>query len=131
MAHPGGRPTILTEELLTKAREYRDFWYTLKDHLNREPVIPTLEGLALYLDINKDTITEWCKEDGEFSVIADNIRKTKSSLMQQRGLSGDFNSKIAALLLGHEGYREKQDMDVTTGGEKLGVVILPAKDKQE
>lgn len=122
-----GRPTLLTEALVTKAQEYADYWFTTKDE-----VIPTVEGLALYIDVNKATVYKWCQETGElntqFNDIVSKLRDTKAKVLQNKGVTGEFQQKISALLLGHEGYREKQDIDVTTQGEKLGVVILPAKE---
>lgn len=121
------RPSILTQEILTKASAYVSFW-----HLQKDEVIPTVEGLCLYIDVSKSTVYDWCKDEGEmhkeFSDIVSKLRETKAKVLQNKGVTGDFNAKIAGLLLGREGYAEKVENDITTGGEKLGVVILPAKE---
>lgn len=120
-----GRPTEYTEDLITKALHYKDYWQLA----DKDDVIPTIEGLGLYIGVSTKTIYEWCKdpEKEELSNIVIEIRQKKSKLLQNKALKGDFKERIAGLLLGHEGYRQAQD--VTTDGEKIqGVVILPSKE---
>lgn len=122
-----GAPTLYNEVKLEMARDYVDnqVWKTDGD------VFPTIEGLALYLNVSRDTIYEWASQVGrkEFSDIVNKLRNQKSKVLQNKGAVGDFNAKIAGLLLGHEGYREKIDQDITSKGEALGVVVLPAKEE--
>jgi len=133
MAYPGGRPTIYSDEILIKTQEYIDLCedeevdqvvgmsakgtelYKNKLKVN----LPTIEGLAYHLNINKDTIYEWCKVHGGFSDVIDNLRAKQARELVSKGLSGDYNPTIAKVLLSKHGYSEKQEVDVTTQGEKI------------
>jgi hypothetical protein len=128
-----GRPTSYDEEILKKTREYIEscedeeiqqlsglsakgtelYKQKLEVHL------PTIEGLARYLGINKDTIYEWCKEHKDFSDDIDELRAKQAEELVNKGLSGDYNSTIAKLLLSKHGYKESTETDITSGGEKL------------
>jgi len=68
--------------------------------------IPTIEGLALILEVNLDTVYEWEKHHKEFSEILGNVRKKQAKVLIEKGLSGDYNSTIAKVLLTKHGYRE-------------------------
>lgn len=106
--NPGGRPTKYTDELLEKA------YYYLENFKEFEDVIPSHIGLALHLRIRTSTVYDWAKQEGkkEFSDILDAIMKTQHQILISKGLSGDFNSNIAKLVLGKHGYHEKTDVAV-------------------
>lgn len=71
--------------------------------------IPTIEGLALKLDINKTTIYEWEQKYDEFSNHTDRLRKLQAEKLINNGLSGAYNPTIAKVLLTKHGYREGMD----------------------
>ena len=113
---PGGRPTKYTETLVKKARAY------VKGDWKREEnggVIPTIAGLSLYLGVARDTIHEWANDPKKalFSDIINDLRSIQRQLLMSKGLSGDFNSGVARLILGHHGYREKQDIKQENSGQ--------------
>ncbi len=120
------RPTIFSAEILIQTQSYID---SCVDDLKEKVVkIPTLEGLAVYLHINKDTVQEWRKVHDEFSVLISELLHIQGDRLLNNGLAGTYNSTIAKVLLSKHGYREATDSDITSGGEKLqGVVILPKK----
>lgn len=68
--------------------------------------IPTIEGLALKLDINKSTLYDWASKYPEFSNDIDKLRAIQADRLLNKGLSGDYNSTIAKVLLTKHGYRE-------------------------
>ena len=134
MAHPGGRPSEYSGEVLNKAREYLDSCedeeiqivkqansekgYEMYD--NKLKVnLPTIEGLAVHLKIHKDTIYEWEKakhEDGslkypEFSDVISELRAKQARELVNKGLSGDYNPTIAKVLLAKHGYKDAQEID--------------------
>lgn len=126
-----GRPTKYSEEILTKTREYIDscedkvrrFHKTVGDRTDSYErlvvvKIPTLEGLAVHLKINKDTIQEWRKEEGkeEFSVLIDELLAKQADRLANNGLSGDYNPTIAKVLLAKHGYREGIEHSGVDGG---------------
>ena len=115
-----GRPTSYSEDLINKSIEYLESChdeeiqevtgisakgtelYKTKLKVN----IPTIEGLALFLKINKDTIYEWCKIHPRFSDVIDDLRAKQANALLNKGLSGDYNPTIAKVLLTKHGYRE-------------------------
>jgi hypothetical protein len=149
------RPTKLTPELLEKARGYLatckdEPVYTDKGALTYVNVnLPSKVGLAIYLEINKDTIEEWCKvtitdeeketykngltiaqiDDAvktkiemahEFSVIVKEIMQEQEKRLINNGLGGLYKEKTNAMLLSKHGYvTEKTETDLTSGGEKI------------
>lgn len=121
----GGRPTKYSEEILIKVQEYLDTCVDLEEdgemHIKRKVNIPTLEGLAVYLKINKDTIQEWRKEHEEFSVLIADLLNIQASRLVNNGLSGTYNPTIAKVLLTKHGYRE--GIDATTNDRDINVVI--------
>lgn len=100
------RPTDYTKDMPKKALEYLNSYEELGD------VVPLIEGLSIYLGISRDTIYDWCSQEDkkEFSDIVDIIRATKSRGLQNKALRKEIDTKISALLLGHEGYRDRKDI---------------------
>lgn len=126
------RPTIYNEDILKKAQEYlnscedeeieqekKEGWITYKTKAK----LPTIEGMAGYLGINKDTIYEWCKVHEEFSDLIESLRNEQADKLINNGLSGSYNSTIAKVLLTKHGYREGLEQ---TGkdGDKLAFVVV-------
>ena len=106
------RPTKLTEELLTKAREHVNSF-----DVSAYTLLPTIEGLALELKINRDTIYQWEKENDEFSDIVSEIREKQAQKLIQLALAGKYNASIAKLILsGKHGYVEKTEIDNNISG---------------
>jgi len=120
------RPTIYNEEILNKTTEYingcKDF--ELENKLIKVN-IPTIEGLARYLDINKTTIYAWRKEKEEFSNLIETLLAEQATRLVNGGLTGSYNSTIAKVLLTKHGYRDATDSDVTSGGDKITIVLAP------
>lgn len=102
--HPGGRPTSCTPEVVAKAREYLD-------NLPGDQIIHTIEGLALYIHIDRSTIYDWIGQDDkqEFADIAREILAKQGLKLVNKGLDNTFNSKIAAVMLSKHGYAERTE----------------------
>lgn len=112
-----GRPTLLTNELILKAREY------LGTDKHNDGIL-TIEGLALELEVSRDTIYSWENgenKDGnqellqEFSDIVTRVRLQQSEKLIQKGLNGTYNPVITKLLLAKHGYIDRSDV---TSGDK-------------
>lgn len=137
-----GRPTKYDPEFINKVDEYlqseqdieqtkikgssdkgfETYKYKLKVNL------PTIEGFALFLGVNKTSLYEWEKDHPDFSNALYKIRTEQQTRLINEGLAGNYNSTIAKLILSsNHGMREKTDTDITSQGEKMGVVILPPK----
>ncbi|MCK5602166.1 hypothetical protein KAR91_09860 [Candidatus Pacearchaeota archaeon] len=91
-----GRPTKYNEALVEKARDYINVYETLGD------VIPTIEGLALYLDISRETVYDWCTDEKkkDFSDTVKKVTLKQKQGLINGGLSNNLNAKITQLLLG-------------------------------
>jgi hypothetical protein len=130
-----GRPTKYNKALLEKAMDYLDVYETLGD------VIPTIEGLALYLDIARDTIYDWCKDD-EKKDFSDTVKKVTLKQKQgliNGGLSNNLNAKITQLLLGaNHSVIEKVAQEVSGPGggpvqttSTINFIPVSRKDKDD
>jgi F0F1-type ATP synthase gamma subunit len=86
--------------------------------------IPTIEGLALYLHISRDTIYDWETKYKEFSDIIGELRAKQADRLMNNGLSGDYNSTIAKVLLTKHGYRDSQELTGKDGKDLLPQPIL-------
>jgi len=137
-AGPGGRPPKYSKEILDKTREYIDLCTDGYEVIERPKIengidkgtelfrkekikIPTIEGLAFFLKIHKDTIYEWRKEvdKKEFSELIEDLLAKQADQLINKGLSGDYSPVIAKVLLTKHGYADKIETDVTSQGEKI------------
>lgn len=121
---PAGRPTDYNDQILVLAQEYLD---SAKDEVKqivsgesekftayKEKLVvnlPTIEGLAVYLQVSRDTMYEWERVHPEFSYILNVLRGLQSRELINKGLSGDYNPIIAKLLLMKHGYSDKQEIE--------------------
>ncbi len=85
--------------------------------------LPTIEGLALHLDVNRDTIYNWESIYPTFSDILDKLKAKQASMLLRNGLSGDYNPIIAKMILTKHGYTDKIETDITSKGEKISISI--------
>ncbi len=133
------RPTLLTAELILKAREY------IGSDENKKGIL-TIEGLSIKLDINRDTVYEWEKwtppeqieaetpegtiklpttDDktielyAEFSDIVSRVRQLQAEKLIQNGLDGTYNPMITKLLLAKHDYVDTRQTDLTSKGEQI------------
>ena len=118
IGNKGGTPTIYGKRIIQQTEQY------LKDFKKNGEVIPTIEGLAVYLKIGRRTIYDWAKQEDkvEFSHIVEALLSLQSRDLVSGGLSNKMNSNIAKLLLGKHGYKEesKQEVKILNLAELLG-----------
>lgn len=119
-----GRPTDYNSEILSKAWEYVDSCEDTTEQIvtgqsekgfttfgTKVTVkLPSIEGLALYIGVHKDTVYEWEKIHDEFSDVINVLRSKQAERLINNGLSGDYNANIAKLLLSKHGYADKQEI---------------------
>jgi hypothetical protein len=105
----GGRPTIYNQEIVDKTKEYLETY-----HKSGEEVIPTIEGLSLFLGIDRSTVYDWIKqaEKKEFSYITRKITAKQQTILMNKGLEGKFNPAITKLMLGTHGISEKNYTEI-------------------
>lgn len=128
--HPGGRPTTYSQEIIDRSRQY------LNEYEKVDDLIPSVEGLASYIERARSTIYDWANHEDkkEFSDILDEINETQKKVLINKGLSGDFNSNITKLVLGKHGLSERLQQEISgVDGKSIqyGVVILPEIEKEK
>lgn len=109
------------------AQEVRDYVSSCKSN----NYLPTLEGLAVHLEIGRQTIYDWYHAHKEFSYIVEQLLAAQASMLQQNGLVNNYNASITKLLLTkHKGvldqkpYSDKVETDITTGGDKISFNVV-------
>ena len=102
-----GRPTKLNDELVELAHEY-----LLQHDISVGTLLPTIEGLAMHLNIRRDTLYEWETQNKEFSDILEGVRQMQASKLIQNSLVNRYNPTISKMLLSKHGYVEKTEKDI-------------------
>lgn len=110
-----GRPTKLTLELIELARAYAQD----KDTMDTKESLPTIERLSILLDVHRDTLYQWEKENESFSDILRKLRAAQADKLVQNSLIGKYNPVITKLMLSKHGYVEQSATDITTKGESI------------
>jgi len=122
-----GRPTKYNQEMVDRSYKYID------EYEKHGDMIPSIEGLSEILDVRRNTIYDWAKdEEKEFSNILAKLLAKQQKVLINNGLSNTFNSAITKLVLGKHGFHDKVDTDLTSQGESMKptVIELVAKDEQ-
>lgn len=101
------RPVVKTDDV----GEQR---VTEEHYVQSKIILPTVEGLALVLNVHRDTLYEWGSKHPEFSDILDHLKKKQANMLIQYGLTGEYNSVIAKMILSSKhGFIEKTSQDNT------------------
>jgi len=113
------RPTKYNKDILSKAKDY------LTHYKEFEPV-PTVAGLAVYLEVSRETVYAWAGEDDkkEFSDIYERLMTGQEFKLTSGGLKGELNPTITKLMLTKHNYSDKTESTLQgPGGASLGVNI--------
>lgn len=104
------RPTKYTDETIEKSIEYIEGGF-----LEKEQIIPSVEGLAEYLGCGVRTLQDWSnqEEKAEFSRTLEALKAKQARILLNNGLSGAFNPTITKLALSNHGYSEKTQTELT------------------
>jgi hypothetical protein len=99
----GGRPSKYTPELIDQSLEYLDTYETLGQ------LVPTIAGLALFINVRRETIHVWMHEEGkeELSNIVGQLMEKQELSTVNGAIGGEFNPTISKLLLTKHGYSDK------------------------
>jgi hypothetical protein len=109
VTRPKGRPTKCTPEVVARAKAYaEDFKIDGNDD-----VIPSVEALALYLGVARQTVRKWADdpENEHFSTIVEDVLAKQSRMLINGALRGDLKEKTSSMLLSKHGYSEKQEVE--------------------
>lgn len=99
------RPTDYNEELQARADAYAEGGF-----IEAGDVVPSRAGLALELELSRNTLTNWEKHPAFLSTL-DKIAYLQERISLNGGLRGDLNSTIVKLLLANHGYSDKVQQD--------------------
>lgn len=119
-----GRPTKYTEDMPLHVAIY------LELNGKEQMKLPTVQGLAVYLNVNKDTLYAWSKEHEEFSDALDRLLSVQGEQLINDGIYGgkEVNATIVKLLLqNNHGMREKNDVELS--GEITQLIITREEDE--
>ena len=127
MKHPVGRPSEYDPSYCDKVDEYLE-------NASRENMhLPKVESFAIYLGVTKKTLYNWSKEHEEFLHALDKIMTIQAERLIDDGIYGgkEVNATIVKLLLmNNHDMREKNDTDMTSGGEKITEIRIIEDAKQ-
>ena len=106
MANAIGRPSLLNEALLEKAK-----FYLIEGYKEVESIVPSVAGLACYLGVGKTAVYEWAKESQdpiriEFANTLEAVLTKQEVMLVNGGLSGGFNPTITKLMMANHGYSD-------------------------
>ena len=107
------RPTKYKPLILKRAKKY------LKEYEKGGEMMPTIEGLAVFLEITRETIYAWSKDKTkeEFSYIIKGLLDLQGKRLIAGLLQRDLNSPIVKLILSKHGYREESKQEHTIDPE--------------
>ena len=127
MKHPVGRPSEYDPSYCDKVDEY------LQNASRENMHLPKVESFAIYLGVTKKTLYNWSKEHKEFLHALDKIMTIQAERLIDDGIYGgkEVNATIVKLLLmNNHDMREKNDTDMTSGGEKITEIRIIEDKKQ-
>lgn len=106
----GGRPSGFKEEYIESVGEYlaenQDVFKNKRLYVR----LPTMGGFALFIGVPERCLYDWRKKFPKFSRSLEKILKEQEKRLINSGLSGEYNSTIAKLILSsNHGMRERSD----------------------
>lgn len=124
------------EEYLTSCTDkISEFHKTRGDNTNSferivEVNLPTIEGLARFLNTTSKTVLAWCTQHPDFAQEIEVLIDEQKKRLIDSGLSGNYSGTITRQLLSAlHGVRDSSD--VTSGGKELNIQIVNyAEDKK-
>lgn len=105
------RPTKYNRRVQSLADEYVDGGW--RD--DEDVVIPTEAGLALILQVTRETVENWARDPSKpkFFLTISKLRVQREHLLANGGLSGKFQPRISQFLLSaNHNYREKTEQQI-------------------
>ncbi|MHA1853391.1 MAG: terminase small subunit, partial [Candidatus Heimdallarchaeaceae archaeon] len=106
------RPSEFRLEYIDRAKKYIDSCQDIPVGIDKIKVnIPSIEGFAMDLGVARKTLYNWGEKNPEFLHTLKEIKNEQRERLINNGLSGDYNSTIAKLILSsNHGMRERSDL---------------------
>jgi hypothetical protein len=104
----GGAPTKYSAAMLAKAKDY------VANYSDYGDVVPTIIGLAYFLEVATNTVYNWANEDKpEFLSVFTRVEQLQHNKLISGGLLGDYNPAITKMMLTKHGYSDKTVSEVS------------------
>jgi hypothetical protein len=117
---PGGQPTKYNAKMQKAADDYLTAFKSKHDDL-----LPTVEGMARVLGVTSRTLHNWADQEKNpvFFQSLERLKDIQKKMLFENGLTGDYNSTIAKLILSaNHGVHEKQERGLT--GADGGAIVI-------
>ncbi|MFA6897235.1 MAG: terminase small subunit [Patescibacteria group bacterium] len=109
------------EEIERVKQENAEKGYQMLEH-RLKVKLPTIEGFARFIGVNKTSLYEWEKNHEEFSNSLEKIKTEQKERLMNSGLSGDYNPTIAKLILSsNHDMHEKSEL---SGNPNSPLVVI-------
>lgn len=124
MKNLGGRPTKYREEFNEELDKYLET--TGKEQMS----LPTIQGFALWLKVDSDTLNNWAKVHISFFGTLKRLKELQAKQLIDDGIYGgkEVNATIIKLLL-QNNHGMKERTDTTTNDKELPIPIYSGKAK--
>lgn len=121
--HKTGRPTKYDPKFVDEVDKY------LATTGLEFKTLPTMQGFALWIGVDDETLIEWANKYKDFSATLKRLKSLQAQQLVNDGMYSRANPLITKLLLmNNHGMRERTD--TTSAGEKLeGIKITIVEDK--
>lgn len=124
----GRGANLYNDAMLAKMRTYLDVW----EDRGPKRVIPTIEDLAKFLDVGRQTLYDWSKAHKEVGDELDRIMEVQADILIQRGLVKEFDNKLTALMLSKHGYIQEKTVDHKSSDQSMSPtrieIVAPSDD---
>jgi len=121
-----GRPTKYKKEYCALVDEY--ILENQDEEINSNKIkvkLPTIGGFALFINTPERTVYDWKDAHEEFSQSLEKIVKEQQKRLINSGLSGEYNSTIAKLILSsNHGMSDKVSQDINNPDGNLKTIIV-------
>jgi hypothetical protein len=104
---PIGRPSKYNELTLEITENY------IRNYAQYGHAIPSNAGLSIVLGVHRDTVQSWANDPDKaaFSDMLVRLQSEQEQILLSKGLTGEYNSNIAKLVLAKHGYADKSDVN--------------------
>jgi len=114
-----GRPTKYSPNVNYELDKY------LKTTSKKRMSLPTVQGFALWLDVDSDTLNNWAKKYKEFFGTLERLKLLQMIQLIDDGIYGGkgVNTTIVKLLL-QNNHGMKERTDTTTNNKELPIQVV-------
>lgn len=120
-----GRPSKYSPDICKLVDSYLEDRTDGKEMGKLKVKLPTVDDFARYISVSRASVFLWAETYPEFSDSLEKITAEQKKRLLNSGLSGEYNSTIAKLILSsNHGMAERVDQDLTTKGERIQSITV-------